>query len=151
MKVINGLAELKALVGQEIGVTEWYQVTQEQINKFAEATGDHQWIHVDMEKAKMFSPFKTTIAHGFLTLSLSPMFMEQLFKVEGVKMGVNYGTNKVRFMSPVPSGGKVRMRATLAEFQEIEGGGQIVMNLTFEIEGQEKPACVAEALSRFYA
>lgn len=150
MKVFKSLDELKALVGQEVGVTEWEEVTQEQINMFAEATGDHQWIHVDIEKAKQFSPFGGPIAHGFLTLSLGPKLMDKLYKVEGLKMGVNYGLNKVRFPSPVPSGAKVRMRATLDEMTDVTGGMQAQMTLTFEVEGGEKPVCVAQQLMRFY-
>jgi len=150
MKVINGLDALKAELNQLLGISEWHTITQEQINKFAEATSDYQWIHVDEEKAK-FTPFKSTIAHGFLTLSLAPMFMEKIFKVEKVKMGINYGLNKVRFPSPVPVNSKIRMKAELSEFTEVTGGAQIVTTLTFEIEGQEKPVCVAETLTRFYA
>jgi len=150
MVTINGLEGLKSYVGKELGVTDWQTITQEQINAFAEATGDHQWIHVDIEKAKKFSPFGGPVAHGFLTLSLSPMLMEKIFKVENVKMGVNYGLNKVRFTNPVPAGANIRMRATLASIEEIPGGAQATMNVVYEIEGQEKPACVAEQLSRFY-
>jgi acyl dehydratase len=151
MLTVNGLDELRSYVGKEIGTSEWFEITQEKINQFAEATGDHQWIHVNVEMAKQFSPFKTTIAHGFMTLSLMPMLMEKIWKIEGVKMGVNYGTNKVRFTAPVPVNSKIRLKASLANLQDIENGGvQITTNAVFEREGQEKPVCVAEAISLMY-
>ncbi|WP_027000897.1 MaoC family dehydratase [Eisenibacter elegans] len=150
MKIINGIAELKALEGSEIGTSDWHTISQDQINAFADATGDHQWIHIDIEKAKTFSPFGTTIAHGFLTMSLAPMFMDQIFKVEGVKMGINYGLNKLRFTSPVPAGGQLRVKAVLAKLSPFEGGQQAEMHLTYELKGQDKPACIAEFLMRFY-
>lgn len=147
LAVFNSLAEVKPLVGQEIAISDWLTITQERINQFAEATGDHQWIHVDVERAKT-SPFKTTIAHGFLTLSLIPAFSEPAIKYTSVKMGVNYGLNKVRFTNPVKVNSRVRGRFVLKAFDEIEGGAQITMGVTIEIEGQEKPACVAESISR---
>ncbi|TAF64594.1 MAG: MaoC family dehydratase [Cytophagales bacterium] len=151
MITIKSKEELKGYLGKEIGATEWQTITQEQINDFAKATGDHQWIHIDVEKAKQFSPFRTTIAHGFLTLSLAPMLIDQIFKMEGVKMGVNYGLNKVRFINPVPAGAKVRMRATLANLEDVDNNGvQVTMTLTYELDGADKPACVAESLMRFY-
>jgi acyl dehydratase len=151
MLTVNGLDELKSLVGKEIGTSDWYEVSQEKINLFAEATGDHQWIHVNIEMAKQYSPFKTTIAHGFMTLSLIPMLSEQIWSVKGVKMGVNYGTNKVRFTAPVPSGSKVRLRSTLTNLIEVENNGvQITMNNIIEIEGKEKPACVSENISLMF-
>jgi len=151
MKTFPNLAFLKAQVGQEIGITSYMTVTQEMINGFAKATQDFQWIHVDVEMANKMSPFKTPVAHGFLTLSLAPKFMSDLFKVESVKMGVNYGANKIRFTSAVPSGSQVRMRASLIEAEEVKPSGlRITMNCIFEIEGQEKPACVAELISLLY-
>lgn len=149
MKIINGLEELKSLVGQEIGVSDWLLIDQERINAFADATGDHQWIHINAEMAAK-SPFGSTIAHGFLTLSLMPMLMDQIWKLEGVRMGVNYGTNKVRFTAPVPVNSKVRLRAQLEKVDDIPGGAQIINKSTFEIEGQNKPACIVEGLSLVY-
>ena len=151
MQTFPDLASLKSKVGQEIGTTPYMTVTQEMINDFARATQDFQWIHLDVEKAKKFSPFKTPVAHGFLTLSLAPKFMADLFEVESVKMGINYGANKIRFTSAVPSGSQVRMRASLMEAEEVKPSGlRITMNCIFEIEGQEKPACVAELISMLY-
>jgi acyl dehydratase len=146
---INGIDDLKSRVGQELGVSDWHEVTQEAVNQFAEATGDHQFIHVDPERAKE-TPFGGTIAHGYLTLSLGPMFSYSLFTMEGVAFALNYGLNKVRFPAPVPVGSKVRMRATVQNVEDIPGGAQLTMLHTFEIEGGEKPVCVAEALSRVY-
>ena len=147
LAVYDRLADLKPHVGQEIAVSDWTTITQERINQFAEATGDHQWIHVDAERAKS-SPFGATIAHGFLTLSLIPCFSEPSIKVKSIKMGVNYGLNKVRFTNPVKVNSRVRGRFTLKAFEEIEGGAQLTMTVLVEIEGQEKPACVAESMSR---
>jgi len=146
---IKQLAEFKGLVGQEIAVSDWVTITQERINQFAEATGDFQWIHVDPVKAKD-SPFKSTIAHGFLTLSLVPMLLEQVVRMPSVKMGVNYGSNKVRFTNPVPVNSRVRGRFTVKEAEDLAGGMQITVLATIEIEGVEKPACVAESISRRY-
>ncbi|GAA4402504.1 MaoC family dehydratase [Nibrella viscosa] len=150
MRTFTTLADLKAHVGQEIGTTPYLTVTQEMINDFAKATLDFQWIHIDVEKAKTHSPFGTPVAHGFLTLSLAPKFMADLFRVESVKMGVNYGANKIRFTSAVPSGSNVRMKATLMEAEPVQGGLRITANCTFEIEGQPKPACVAELISLLF-
>ena len=147
LAVYDRLADLKPHVGQEIAVSDWVTITQERINQFAEATGDHQWIHIDAERAKS-SPFGTTIAHGFLTLSLIPCFSEPSIKVKSIKMGVNYGLNKVRFTNPVKVNSRVRGRFTLKAFDAIEGGAQLTMTVLIEIEGQEKPACVAESISR---
>ena len=147
LAVYERLADLKPHVGQEIAVSDWITITQERINQFAEATGDHQWIHIDAERAKT-SPFGTTIAHGFLTLSLIPCFSEPSIKVKSIKMGVNYGLNKVRFTNPVKVNSRVRGRFTLKAFDAIEGGAQLTMTVLIEIEGQEKPACVAESISR---
>jgi acyl dehydratase len=151
MTTFANLAELKAAVGQALGPTPYLTVTQEMINDFAKATLDFQWIHVDVEMAKQYSPFKTPVAHGFLTLSLAPKFMADLFKVTSVKMGVNYGANKIRFTSAVPAGSNVRMSATVAEIEDIANSGvRLTMNCTFEIENQAKPACVAELISVLY-
>ena len=147
---INGIDELKTRVGEELGVSDWREVTQADIDKFAEVTGDDQWIHVDPERAKD-TPFGGTIAHGYFTLSLAPVFSYELFEMTGIAMGINYGTNKVRFPSPLPVGSKVRMRMTLQDVQDIPGGAQTTMLLTFEREGGEKPVCVAESLSRVYS
>jgi acyl dehydratase len=149
MLTLNGLDEVKAHVGQELGVSDWHDVTQEKIDSFAEVTGDDQWIHVDRERAAQ-SPFGGTIAHGYYTLSLAPRFSYDMFKFEGFAFGVNYGLNRVRFPAPLPVGSRVRMRATLKEVEEIPGGAQIATELTFEREGAEKPVCVAESLARVY-
>ena len=149
MLTLNGLDEVKARVGEELGVSDWHEVTQEDIDRFAEVTGDDYWIHVDVERAKS-GPFGGTIAHGYYTLSLAPMFSYQLFSFSGFAFGVNYGVNRVRFPAPMPVGGKVRMRAKLAAVDDIPGGAQITTELTFEREGGDKPVCVAESLSRVY-
>jgi acyl dehydratase len=150
MKILAGLDELRTYVGKELGVSSWCEVTQDMINAFAEATGDHQWIHVDVERAKKESPYGGPVAHGFLTLSLAPMLGWDVYKIDGVKMGVNYGVNKVRFPAPVPAGSRVRARVKLLELQDIEGGTQAVTQVTFEREGADKPVCVAETVSRWY-
>jgi len=150
LKIVQGLEGLQSLVGQEIGVSEWVTVPQTQINAFAEATGDLQWIHTQPEMAKQFSPFGTTIAHGFLTLSLLPMLMDKLWQVQGVKMGVNYGTNKVRFPAPVPVDSQIRLRAVLSTVDVLADSAQVMVVGTFERQGGEKPVCVAEMLMRFY-
>ena len=149
MRSFQTIAELKDLVGQEIGVSDWITVTQERIQLFADATNDHQWIHLDAERAKA-GPFGTTIAHGFLTLSLLPEMAASAFGVNETRMGVNYGLNKVRFPAPVPVDSKVRMRAKVAELEEISGGAQMIMELTFEREGGDKPVCVAQSVVRVY-
>lgn len=149
MLTLTGLDEVKAHIGDELGVSDWHEVTQEKIDAFAEVTGDDQWIHIDPERAKE-SPFGGTIAHGYYTLSLAPRFSYDMFKFEGFAFGLNYGLNRVRFPSPMPVGGKVRMRARLAAVEDIAGGAQITTELTFEREGGEKPVCVAESLSRVY-
>jgi acyl dehydratase len=149
MLTLNGLDEVKAYVGKELGVSDWLHVTQEKIDAFAEVTGDDQWIHVDVERAKQ-SPFGGTIAHGYFTLSLAPRFSYDMFTFEGFAFGINYGLNRVRFPAPMPVGGRVRMRAKLASVEDIAGGAQITTELTFEHDGGEKPVCVAESLSRVY-
>ncbi|XPP27377.1 MAG: MaoC family dehydratase [Leucobacter sp.] len=144
-------ADLASLVGKELGPTDWREVTQQQVDTFADATDDHQWIHVDPERATAESPFGGPIAHGFLTLSLLIPMWESLLDVEGVTTKVNYGLDKVRFVSPVKVGAKIRMTATVAEVEEVRGGAQLVVDATIEIEGAEKPAVVARSLQRFYA
>ena len=149
-KDIQGIAGLKELEGQHLGYSDWLEVTQERVNTFADATGDHQWIHVDPERAKD-GPFGGTIAHGYLTLSLGPVLMPTILTVSGIRMGVNYGANKVRFLSPVKVGGRIRLGAELSKLEELPGNGaQVYMTFTFEIEGSDKPACVAEIIFRYY-
>jgi acyl dehydratase len=149
MLTITGPDELKSKIGEELGVSDWHEVTQERINAFAESTEDFQWIHVDPERAKD-TPFGGTIAHGLYTLSLGPKFSYSLFSLEGFAFGLNYGYDRVRFPAPVPVGSKVRMRATLTKVDDVPGGLHITITQTFEIEGGEKPVCVAESLSRAY-
>ena len=149
MLTLTGLDEVKSHVGKELGVSDWLEVTQETINRFAEVTGDDQWIHLDVERAKQ-SPFRGTIAHGYYVLSLAPRFSYDMFTFEGFGYGLNYGLNRVRFPAPMPIGGKVRMRARLMAVDEIPGGAQITIELTFELEGSEKPVCVAESLARVF-
>ena len=142
--------ELQSLVGKEVGASEWYLVTQEEINTFAAATHDHQWIHVDPERAAKESPFGGPIAHGYYTLSLAPYLLPQILEVTGIRMGVNYGLNKLRFTNPVRIGKRLRLRASVNGIEDVAGGVQVAMGLTFEVEGEPKPACVAEALYRYY-
>ena len=150
MKTFKTLAELAACVGQEVAVSDWIEITQERVNQFAQATGDHQWIHVDPERAKA-GPFGAPIAHGFLTLSMLPVFFESSFKVTETRMGVNYGLNKVRFTSPVPVGSRLRARMTLLDAKPIDNSGlQMTWSVSVEREGADKPVCVAESLSRQY-
>ncbi len=148
--MINGIDGLKALVGQHVGYSEYVEISQERVNQFAEATGDFQWIHIDAERAKKESPFGGPIAHGYLTLSLGPMLGPTIYQVTGMKMGVNYGANKVRFMAPVPVGAKLRLGAKVLAVDEIPGGVQSTMEYTFEVEGAPKPSCVAEVIFRMY-
>ena len=147
---IANITELAEYAGKEVGVSDWLEVTQERINQFAEATEDRQWIHIDSERAARESPFKTTIAHGFLTLSLLSALARTAISVGGVRMGINYGLNRVRFVSPVPAGARIRGRFTLATVEEIKGGVQSTWNVTVEREGSDKPCCVAEWLVRYY-
>jgi acyl dehydratase len=149
-RTVNGIDELKGLVGEELGVSDWFDVSQDVIQAFADATGDQQWIHVDVERAKRESPFGGPIAHGLLTLSLGPVLMFQVFEMTGVAGGINYGYGKVRFPAPVPSGSKLRMRASLTAAEDVAGGVQATITQTFEIDGGTKPVCVAEALVRFF-
>ena len=149
MRTFDTLADLAACAGKEITVTDWHTVTQDAIDKFADATGDHQWIHVDPERARA-GPFGTTIAHGYLTLSLLAGFFDRSIKVRDVRMGINYGSNKVRFMSPVPVNSRLRVRIELLGTTPIDGGLQLAWRSTIEREGSDKPACVAESLARYY-
>jgi acyl dehydratase len=145
MRVFNGIDELKQAVGEHLGHSDWHTVTQEKVDLFADATGDHQWIHVDPERAKA-GPFGGTIAHGYLTLSLLPMLNQQIYRIDGLTMGINYGTNKVRFPAPVPVGSRVRAGTELLEVNPNAQGAQAVVRTTIEVEGGEKPACVAESV-----
>jgi acyl dehydratase len=148
-RTIEGIDGLKALIGEHLGYSPYTEITQEQVNTFADATGDHQWIHVDVEKAKA-GPFGGPIAHGYLTLSLGPSLSPQIFSVTGISMGVNYGAGKVRFPSPVPVGSKLRLGATLKSVEDVAGGAQITMEFVYEVEGAPKPSCVAEVIFRYY-
>ncbi len=147
--IIDGIDGLKAKVGEHLGYSDYVQITQEQVNQFADATGDHQWIHIDVERAKA-GPFGGPIAHGYLTLSLGPSLSPQVMAVTGISMGVNYGCNKVRFPSPVPVGSKVRLGQKLLSVEDVAGGAQVTMEFTFEVEGAPKPSCVAEVVFRYY-
>jgi acyl dehydratase len=149
MITVTGVDEIKALAGRDLGASDWLEVTQERINTFADATGDHQWIHVDEARAAA-GPFGTTIAHGYLTLSLVIPLFGSLLKVEGTKMGVNYGLEKVRFPNPVRVGSRIRQAATVADVAEVTGGLQMTCDFTVQIEGQDKPACVARTIYRQY-
>jgi acyl dehydratase len=149
--VFESLDEVRAAVGTTLGTSDWIEVTQDQVNRFAEATGDHQWIHVDVERATKESPFGGPIAHGYLTLSLTNLVLPQVMEVRNVSMGVNYGTGKVRFPAPVPVGSRVRGRAELVACDEVAGGIQTTIVITMEVEGGTKPACVVESLSRWLA
>jgi len=147
MKSFEHLTDLQPLVGQEIGVSEWIGVEQQRIDQFADATGDHQWIHIDPVRAAA-GPFKTTVAHGFLTLSLLPEMSASAFEVRDTRMGVNYGLNRVRFPAPVPSGSRLRGRFKLLSYEPIQGGAQLTVEVTMEREGSPKPVCVAESVAR---
>ena len=149
MLTISGIDELKAKAGEELGVSEWHEVTQDAIDAFANVTGDHQWIHVDPDRAAQ-TPWGGTIAHGLYTLSLGPRFTFGMFTIEGFAFGLNYGYNKVRFPGPLPVGSRLRMRATLSSVDDVPGGVQLTITQTFEREGEDKPVCVAEAVSRMY-
>ncbi|MBE7940278.1 MULTISPECIES: MaoC family dehydratase [Ramlibacter] len=150
MRTFQTLEELAALVGQDVATSDWITVTQEQVNQFAQATGDHQWIHVDVERAKA-GPFGAPIAHGFLTLSLLPRFFENALAVVQTRMGVNYGLNKVRFTAPVPVGSRLRAHMKLLSAERIDNNGwQMAWGVSVEREGGDKPVCVAESLSRRY-
>ena len=151
IRTFQTLEDLAACVGQSVATSDWVTITQPQVNQFAESTGDHQWIHIDVERAKA-GPFGAPIAHGFLTLSLLPTFFESAIRIENVRMGVNYGLNRVRFMSLVPVGSRLRAHIKLLASDVIDGGGrQQTWEVTVELEGASKPACVAESVSRAYA
>jgi acyl dehydratase len=149
MRTITGLDDLRQVEGDVIGTSEWHEVTQEAIDAFAEVTGDHQWIHVDRERARE-TPFGGTIAHGYYTLSLAPVLSEQIVAFEGFAFGLNYGLDRVRFPAPLPVGDRVRLSAKVANVDDIPGGVQLKLELTFEREGGDKPVCVAETLTRLY-
>ncbi|NMM76613.1 dehydratase [Acidovorax sp. SRB_14] len=150
MRIFPTLQDLAACVGQNVAVSDWTTITQEQVNLFAQATGDHQWIHVDVERARN-GPFKAPIAHGYLTLSLLPQFFASALRVEQTGMGVNYGLNKVRFTAPVPVGSRLRAHLRLVECQPVEGNGmQMAWDVSVEREGTDKPVCVAQSLARYY-
>ena len=146
---MNGIDDLKAHIGQHLGYSDWREITQDQVNAFADATGDHQWIHVDVERAKQ-GPFGGPIAHGYLTLSLTPMLVSEAVRVEGFKMGVNYGINRLRFPAPAPVGSKLRAGVKMLACEDVAGGVQLTYEVTFEVEGGDKPACVADILFRYY-
>jgi len=147
---VKSIDDLSPMVGQHIGYSDYRTVTQEEVNLFADATGDHQWIHVDPERAAT-GPFGHTIAHGYLTLSLIPVLLASVLQVDGVSMGVNYGTNKVRFTSPVPVGSQIRAGATVAAVEPIPGGAQIALDVVVEVKDAPKPSCVAQVVYRYYA
>lgn len=150
MHEIASLDELKSLIGQDLGTSDWLLIDQDRIDRFAEATGDRQWIHLDVERAKKESPFGSTIAHGFLTLALLPALMDQTVAMRGVRMAVNYGVNKVRFPAPVPAGSRVRAHVRLQSVEDVEGGGQVTWQVTIERDGGDRPVCVAESVARFF-
>ena len=149
MRTINGLDDLKEAEGEDLGTSDWHEVTQKDIDAFADVTGDHQWIHVDPERARQ-TPFGGTIAHGYYTLSLAPKFSEQIYALEGFAFAINYGLNRVRFPAPLPVGSKVRMHAKLKELEQVPGGAQLTVEVTFEREDGDKPVCVAETVARVY-
>ncbi|RFA27257.1 dehydratase [Alkalilimnicola ehrlichii] len=150
MREVASVTELQALVGRELGVSDWVTVDQERIDKFADATDDHQWIHVDVERAKRESPMGGPIAHGFLTLSLLPMLNSNVFRVDGVKARINYGLNRVRFPAPVPAGARVRSRLHLKAVEDLGSGRYLAcVECTVEIEGNDRPACIAESLGMY--
>ena len=148
MREFHSLEELRAGVGTHLGYSDWLEITQDRVNEFADATGDHQWIHVNPERARQ-GPFGTTIAHGYLTLSITNRWLGGLLRVPNATMGVNYGANKVRFPAPVPVGSRIRMGVEILSVDEVPGGAQVTTRNTVEVDGSEKPACVVEAISRF--
>lgn len=148
MKVITSIDEAQSLVGTELGVSDWLEIDQKRVNDFADVTGDHQWIHIDVERAKKESPYKAPIAHGFLTLSLIPALSKDNYRVENAKLGINYGLNKVRFLNAVPVGSRVRARSELIDVKAKDGVADLTVRHTIEIEGVEKPAAVAEMIAR---
>jgi acyl dehydratase len=150
MREINGMDELKAAKGEDLGYSDWHEIDQDAVNAFADVTGDHQWIHIDTERAKD-TPFGGTIVHGYFTLALAPVVGAEIVSFSGFNFVLNYGLDKVRFPAPVPVGSKVRAKATISEVTDVAGGVQVTQVLTFEREGGDKPVCVAETLARFYA
>jgi acyl dehydratase len=148
-RVFTSIDDLKGAVGTHLGYSEWWEITQERVTAFADATDDHQFIHVDPDRAAM-TPFGGPIAHGYLTLSLVVPLVQQILKVEGIKMAVNYGANKVRFPAPVPVGSKLRAGVVLVSVEDVAGGAQSIFDVTFEIEGGTKPVCVAQTVTRYY-
>ena len=150
MKSLKNLEEVKSLVGSELGVSKWHQISQSQISKFGKVTGDEQWIHTAPIRAKLLSPFKSPIAHGFLVLSLLPKFLEETYSIKSAKMGVNYGLNRVRFTAPVPVKSFVRGRVIMKDFKEIKNGGKLIVEVTVELKNSDKPACVAEQVFLIY-
>jgi acyl dehydratase len=151
LRTFTSLDELRAATGEHLGYSDWHLIDQARVNAFADATEDHQWIHVDVDRARRESPFGGPVAHGYLTLSLLPWLTAEILSVSGVTMGVNYGLNRVRFPAPVLVGSRVRAGAQLTSLEDVPGGVQLVTTVTIEVEGQEKPACVAESVARFYA
>jgi acyl dehydratase len=143
---VSNLQELEAYKGKELGVSDWHVVTQDQVNQFADGTLDHQWIHIDVEKATKESPFGGPIAHGYLTISMAPFLLSQIVEVKGLKMGVNYGIETLRFVEPVKVGAKLRLKAELKDVKNLRGTGKSTFKLTFELEGVKKPACTAEVV-----
>ncbi|ANQ75851.1 MULTISPECIES: MaoC family dehydratase [Rhodococcus] len=150
MKVFNGIEDVIAAEGSDLGTTDWMEIEQQRVNQFADATGDHQWIHVDTERAKD-GPFGATIAHGFLTLSMLPVLQQQLYRVDGITMAVNYGLNKVRFAAPVLVGAKVRASVAITKVTPLDGAIQAEFTTTIEVEGSAKPACIVESIARYVA
>ena len=150
MKVLKNLDEAKKLMGHELGVSSWQKISQNQISRFGKVTGDEQWIHMAPIRAKLLSPFKTTIAHGFLVLSLLPKFLEETYSIKSVKMGVNYGLNRVRFTAPVSVGSSVRGRVLLKDYQDIKNGAKLTVEVTVELKNNDKPACIAEQIFLIY-
>ena len=150
MSVIKTLDELQGFAGREIAVTDWLEITQERINQFADATGDHQWIHTNPERAQRESPYGTTIAHGFLTLSLLPQFLKEAVQLEDLRLAINYGLNRVRFPSAVLAGSRIRARIVLQSVRDVADSSEAVFSITIESEGSDKPCCVAEWLARYY-
>ena len=151
MRAFKDFDEIKAAVGSEIGVSDWVEVTQERIEQFANATGDNQWIHVDVERAERESPVGTTIAHGLLTLSFAPLFIRWVMRLEGLRNTLNYGTNRVRFLTPVPAGSRLRGRVSIVAAEDVSSGGlRVTYGLTIEIDGRDRPACVAEVIGVHY-
>ncbi len=152
MRILENIEELKTLVGQEIGISEWTTISQDRINKFADATGDHQWIHIDVERAKNELPGGTTIAHGFLTLSLLPKLAQEIYKVKGLRHSLNYGSDRIRFTAPVPAESRIRGRYKLKSTEDVKDNGvKIIGEMTIEIEGRDRPACIVESISIVYS